>query len=129
MSENSNNNKTELPSAREIVDSEDLNWLYEQNVNLTETISATHKEMREAQTETEKSDAQGELSILYALQEVTKHKIEDLKDTGARANYNFRMAAKLALKPDTYKKLTDLAYKTRQEVKKMKDALKEKPLE
>ncbi len=116
-------------TAQQILDSDDLHWLFKTNVELTEDISATHREIREAQTESEKSDAQGELSVLYALQEITKHKIAEAKDTNNRLNYNFRIAAKYMLKKETYKALMEQSNNTVRSMKANKDVLKTNKLE
>lgn len=97
--------------------------LYEIELDLVELIASLHLGILRADTGYEQSEAKGSLSMASALLGICRDRQADIKDSGARLNYNFRMAAKSMLSPDTYKSIYDKSQLTRREVKLEKKEL------
>lgn len=119
-----------------ILESEDLKQLYEIQIDLSRSIANCHRGKREAQTESEVSELQGTLGTYIAIREVLTNRIPEIKEKQyneanqeQRLNYNFRMAAKLMLKKETYQSIMNEAHKPRRDVKENYRELKSNKIE
>ncbi len=119
-----------------ILHSQDLDDLYELQLALDKDISQGYRNVALAQTNFEKIDAKGNLTMLYSMRDILLSRIPDLKEEMKsgnnkenRLNYNFRMAAKVVLTKSTFEKIMQLATQTRQEVKQQSKELKKNKTE
>ena len=103
-----------------IINENDIQNLYQLQIEVSEKIKENHVQIMDSSTNTQKSEAKGDLGINYSLLEMVKNKISTIKEKireeqneQNRINYNFRMAAKNMLKEELYDQLMFLAKKTR----------------
>jgi len=100
-----------------VMESEDLKELYNVELDLTDHIAILHKSVMTAESTMEQCEYRGKLSISNALLGICRERQQEVKDIAGRINYNFRTAAKIMLKKETYQALMEKAQLTRRQVK------------
>lgn len=110
---------------QDVMTSENINQLYEIELDLVEHIGALHKGIMLADTTIEQSEVKSNLSMANALLEICRDRQSEVKDTGGRLNYNFRMAARAMLSRETYNSIMDKAHLPRKKVKEETGYLKQ----
>lgn len=112
-----------------VLNTEDLTEIYTLEIDITKHIGDLHKSYHKSQYKDEQTDARSALSNFQALLEICKDRKADVRDTGARLNYNFRMAAKTMLQKETYNSIMQKATLPRKEVKAEQKELKANRIE
>ena len=110
---------------QDVMTSENINQLYEIELDLVEHIGTLHKGIMLADTTMEQSEVKSNLSMANALLEICKDRQSEVKDIGGRLNYNFRMAARAMLSRETYNLIMDKAHLPRKKVKEETNLLKQ----
>lgn len=111
-----------------IMAAETVEPLYEIELDLVELIGTLHKGIMMADSNFEQSEVKSNLSMANALLNICKDRQADVRDTGNRLNYNFRMAAKTMLSKETYQSIMDKSFLPRKEVKMEKKELQKNRL-
>lgn len=104
--------------------SEELNELYQIEVELMEKVSELYKAVSMCETKTEQIEKKSDLTLANGLLGICRDRQSQRKDIEDRINYNFRMAAKDMLLPETYKKIYSKAHLPRIEVKMERSELR-----
>src|SRR4030095_11374878 len=112
-----------------VLNSQDKNELYLAEVELTEINSRLHKSYRLTENDIEQTELRGGMSLCASLIGICKERQSEVGNWANKINYNFRMAARVMLKPATYKKIWEKAQLTRQDVKDEKRELNANKLE
>lgn len=108
-----------------VMTAETITQLYELELDLTEHIGVLHKSVMLSDTTIEQSEKKADLSMANALLGICRERQAEIKDTGNRLNYCFRMAAKAMLTKETYASILGKAHLPRQEVKSETRELKQ----
>lgn len=108
-----------------VMSAETITQLYELELDLTEHIGVLHKSVMLSDTTMEQSEKKSDLSMANALLSICRERQSEVRDTGNRLNYCFRMAAKAMLTKDTYENIMRKAHLPRQEVKSETKELKQ----
>ena len=95
--------------------------LYNIEIELVEYIGDLHRSIIMCETNIEGSEYRAKLSLANTLLSICRERQGEMKDFGARINYNFRMAAKGMLKKEIYSKIYEAAKMPRREIKNNKD--------
>lgn len=103
-----------------IMTADEVNHLYELEIDLVEFVGILHERVSMAESRMEQSEAKSELSMANTLLAICRDKQSEVKDVGAKLNYNFRMAAKKMLKAESYKQIFEASFVPRREFKKDK---------
>lgn len=106
-----------------IFNTDEVDDIYRCQIDLMEAIGNYHKSLRMAESDMEATEIKANLNLANTLTEVCREKIKDIRDTGARLNYHFRMAAKSMLHKSTYNDIMKVATLPRKEVKADKKEL------
>ncbi len=109
----------DLVKARQnLMDSDDIKQLYNIELDLTEYVAQLHKNIITAGTIMEQSEEKGTLTMANALIGICRERQAEVKNTGGKFNYNFRMAAFDLLHETVYKEIAALALLPRKSIKK-----------
>ncbi len=132
---NNQNDKT-ADLITEVIETRDLNRLYQLEIECTQDMSILHHRKNMAETTMEESVTMGEIKLMQSIINTIQNKIPDLKqelaeerDTNASLNHKFRLAAKNILKPETYKAIMDVSHGTAKGIRAGKDELRANKME
>lgn len=101
----------------EMMASDDINQLYNIELDLTQYVGTLHKNVVTAGSNMEQVEEKAKLSMANALLGICRERQAEVKDTGNRLNYNFRMAAKSMLDEKTFDDIMQKARLPRRTVK------------
>ena len=114
----------------EILHENNINRLYEIQIDLSKLIKNAHAQNIMAETIMEQSEAKGNLGIYHSMLDILQKRINETlynkkneNNNQNRINYNFRLASKKVLKKETYKKIIELANMNRPDFKKIANQL------
>lgn len=106
-----------------VLNSQDKNELYLQEIELVEYAGSLHKSLKLSDSDMETSEIISNLKTTESLLRICQERQEETGNFANRVNYNFRMAAKSVLTKETYQKIWELAQLTRNDVKDKKKEL------
>jgi len=113
-------------TADEILQSEDLNELYLENVDLETKIGSLYRQITLSDENADKSDYKAELNTCKAVLKALGHRILELEDKAkhtrdeeGRIRYNFMKIAKTILTKETYEKIRNMSENSLREMKPM----------
>lgn len=113
-----------------------ISELYKLQIEINEKITNMKRSAHMAETQLDQIEMNGEIKILYSLLETLQYQVSDLRnkeadqrDENGRLNHNFRMAARGALKKETYDKIMDIAHGSMRDVREQTKQLQNNRLE
>lgn len=112
-----------------VLTSQDKDELYLAEIELTELSSSLHKAIRLSEFASDQGEHKGNLSLATALIGICRERQQEMGNLANRINYNFRMAAKLMLKKETYEAIWQKSQLPRRDVKAESGDLRSKQME
>lgn len=106
-----------------VLESESAQELTLMELELTEMISGLYAKVSDSRSKAEANEHKANLSMANTLIRICREKGNGLRDKNNRLNYNFRMAAKDMLTPETFKKIMDKAHLPRLEAKAQREEM------
>lgn len=110
----------------EILNSDDLNALYLEKVNLTTKIGSLYRNIAINEDNVDRSDYKADLSTSKAILDVLERKLIELEDDAkqnrdeqSRIRYNFMRIAKSVLTKETFEKIKGMAQNSLKDMKPM----------
>lgn len=96
--------------------------LYLMEIDLAEIISNLYKDIAECRDKNQAHEHKKNLTMANTLIGICRDKQVTLKDRANSINYNFRMAAKTMLLPETYNRIFEAAKMPRSVIKSLKSS-------
>ena len=121
---------------RDAINSDSQSRLFEITLELIEEISKCHIELAKTQDNLAKVKIKGKMTIFSSIQKVIDKRIEEVSKiekentrTELLTNRQFRKAAELVLKKETFERIRDLSLMNYKKLKEQKNQLKANKLE
>lgn len=112
-----------------VLNSQDKQELFVAEVELTELIGSFHKSIKLSETEMDKCDQKSYLGLADSLLGICRDRQKEVGMLDNKINYNFRTAAKVLLKKETYDRIYSYAQMPRRAVVENRKELKANKIE